>query len=164
MTRKRERILNLIIAYKAIWGVAEVLISVLFYRLVSTHRDEPFRALAHSLSLNPDAGAAGYFIEHVATIDSNLLFAFAAVIFIFGTTNLIESWGLHRRLRWAEWLTVIATSLLIPYESYHVITSFGFVKLLILLINVLIVYYLAKHKELFKSRKDARHAGERYTQ
>lgn len=158
MAKKKEGILKLIIAYKAVWGISEMLIAALFYRLISANRDEPFRALANAMRLDPDNGLAGYFIENADSIDSNLLFALAGVIFILGGTNTLESWGLHKRQRWAEWLTVIATSMLIPYEAYHVITSFGFVKLSILVINVLIVYYLAKHKELFKSRKEARSA------
>lgn len=158
MAKKKEGILKLIIAYKAVWGISEMLIAALFYRLISANRDEPFRALANAMRLDPDNGLAGYFIENADSIDSNLLFALAGVIFILGATNALESWGLHKRQRWAEWLTVIATSMLIPYESYHVITSFGFVKLSILVVNILIVYYLAKHKELFKSRKAARSA------
>ncbi len=158
MAKKKEGILKLIIAYKAVWGISEMLIAALFYRLISANRDEPFRALANAMRLDPDNGLAGYFIENADSFDSNLLFALAGVIFILGTTNALESWGLHKRQRWAEWLTVIATSMLIPYEAYHVITSFGLVKLSILVINVLIVYYLAKHKELFKSRKAARSA------
>ena len=158
MAKKKEGILKLIIAYKAVWGISEMLIEALFYRLISANRDEPFRALANAMRLDPDNGLAGYFIENADSFDSNLLFALAGVIFILGATNALESWGLHKRQRWAEWLTVIATSMLIPYEAYHVITSFGLVKLSILVINVLIVYYLAKHKELFKSRKAARSA------
>jgi len=152
MRHKREGVLRLIIAYKAIWGVSEVLISIGFYRLVSVNSDEPFRALALAMRLDPDNGLASYFVEHADAIDNNLLFAFAGAVFLLGATNVIESWGLHKRQRWAEWLTVIATALLIPYETYHVLTSFGFIKLAILVINVLIVYYLAKHKELFKGR------------
>ena len=158
MAKKKEGILKLIIAYKAVWGISEMLIAALFYRLISANRNEPFRALANAMRLDPDNGLAGYFIENADSIDSSLLFALAGAIFILGATNALESWGLHKRQRWAEWLTVIATSMLIPYEAYHVITSFGLVKLSILVINVLIVYYLAKHKELFKSRKAARSA------
>jgi len=156
MTRKKEGVLRLIIAYKAIWGVSEVLISIAFYRLISVNSDEPFRALALSMRFDPDNGLVSYFIEHADSIDTNLLYMFAGVIFVLGSTNAIEAWGLHKRQRWAEWLTVIATALLIPYEAYHVLTSFGFIKLAILVINALIVYYLAKHKELFKSRLQAK--------
>jgi uncharacterized membrane protein (DUF2068 family) len=163
MIDKKERVLKLIIAYKAVWGVSEVLISGLFYRLVAANNGEPFRAIAIAMRFDPENGLANYFIKHADSIDTNLLFAFAAAVFVIGSTNVIEAWGLHKRQRWAEWLTVIATSLLIPYELYHVITSFGLVKLSILVINILIVYYLVKHKELFKSRKAARRAGEKFT-
>ena len=55
-------------------------------------------------------------------------------------------------MRWAEWLTVIGTGALIPYEVYEIFKSFLFIKVLVLVINCLIVYFLAKHKELFKRR------------
>src|SRR4030065_675049 len=98
MANKKESILKLIIAYKAVWGISEILIAALFYRLISANRDAPFRALARAMRLDPDNGLASYFIEHADSIDNNLLFAFSALIFIFGATNLIESWGLHTTL------------------------------------------------------------------
>lgn len=162
MEHKKEGFLKFIILYKAVWGVAEVFLAVNFYRFLGRNGDNPFNALAESLRLDPDNGFASAVIAQADSIDHTLLLAFAAVIFIFGVFNLIESWGLHRRLRWAEWLTVIATALLIPYELYHVIVKFGLLKLIILVINILIVYYLARHKELFRSWKEARLSREKF--
>ncbi len=45
---------------------------------------------------------------------------------------------------------------------YHVIVKFGLLKLIILVINILIVYYLARHKELFRSWKEARLSREKF--
>jgi uncharacterized membrane protein (DUF2068 family) len=63
--------------------------------------------------------------------------------------NLIEAYGLHKRLRWAEWLTVFATGLLIPFEVYEVWRRFSLLGVAVLVLNIAIVIYLAKHKELF---------------
>ena len=61
----------------------------------------------------------------------------------------VEAWGLHRRRVWAEWLTVIATSSLIPLEIYHLAKHPSLGKVLTLIANVAIVLYLLRHRWLF---------------
>ena len=61
----------------------------------------------------------------------------------------IEGVGLAMRRRWAEYLTVIATALLIPYELYEVIRHVTLFKAGALLLNLAVVGYLAYRKRLF---------------
>jgi len=60
-----------------------------------------------------------------------------------------EGVGLAMRRRWAEYLTVIATGILIPYEAYEVIHKVTLFKVGALLLNVAVVGYLAYRKRLF---------------
>ena len=60
-----------------------------------------------------------------------------------------EGVGLAMRRRWAEYLTVIATSILIPYEVYEVISHATLFRAGALLLNVAVVGYLAYRKRLF---------------
>jgi uncharacterized membrane protein (DUF2068 family) len=60
-----------------------------------------------------------------------------------------EGVGLAMRRRWAEYLTVIATGILIPYEAYEVIHRPSLFKVGALLLNVAVVGYLAYRKRLF---------------
>jgi uncharacterized membrane protein (DUF2068 family) len=60
-----------------------------------------------------------------------------------------EGVGLAMRRRWAEYLTVIATGLLIPYEVYEVIHHVTLFKVGALLLNLAVVGYLAYRKRLF---------------
>jgi uncharacterized membrane protein (DUF2068 family) len=60
-----------------------------------------------------------------------------------------EGVGLAMRRRWAEYLTVIATGILIPYEAYEVIHHVTFFKVGALLLNLAVVGYLAYRKRLF---------------
>ena len=60
-----------------------------------------------------------------------------------------EGVGLAMRRRWAEYLTVIATGLLIPYEAYEVIHRATLFKVGALLLNLAVVGYLAYRKRLF---------------
>ena len=60
-----------------------------------------------------------------------------------------EGVGLAMRRRWAEYLTVIATGILIPYELYEVIHHATLFKVGALLLNLAVVGYLAYRKRLF---------------
>jgi uncharacterized membrane protein (DUF2068 family) len=60
-----------------------------------------------------------------------------------------EGIGLAMRRRWAEYLTVIATGILIPYEAYEVINHATLFKVGALLLNLAVVGYLAYRKRLF---------------
>jgi len=73
-------------------------------------------------------------------------------LFLYGILCLVEAYGLHRRKRWAEYLTVIGIGLFIPFEIYEVVHRLSTVRVSVLVLNVVIVYYLIKHKELFPKR------------
>jgi uncharacterized membrane protein (DUF2068 family) len=60
-----------------------------------------------------------------------------------------EGVGLAMRRRWAEYLTVIATGVLIPYELYEVVHHVTLFKVGALLLNLAVVGYLAYRKRLF---------------
>jgi uncharacterized membrane protein (DUF2068 family) len=71
---------------------------------------------------------------------------------LFGMLELTEAVGLARRRRWAEYLTVIAGCIGIPFEVSEVMQRQTPVRISILLINVAIVIYLAWQKHLFGLR------------
>jgi uncharacterized membrane protein (DUF2068 family) len=60
-----------------------------------------------------------------------------------------EGVGLAMRRRWAEYLTVIATGILIPYEAYEVVHHVTLFKVGALALNLAVVGYLAYRKRLF---------------
>jgi len=60
-----------------------------------------------------------------------------------------EGVGLAMQRRWAEYLTVIATGILIPYEAYEVIHRVTMFKVGALLLNIAVVGYLTYRKRLF---------------
>jgi uncharacterized membrane protein (DUF2068 family) len=55
---------------------------------------------------------------------------------------LTEGTGLLFRQRRAEWLTIVATSSLMPFELYELVNKFTAARLLALLVNAAVVLYL----------------------
>ena len=77
------------------------------------------------------------------------LTALAIVAIAYATLEGTEGVGLAMRRRWAEYLTVIATGFLIPYEAYEVVRHITLFKVGALLLNIAVVGYLAYRKRLF---------------
>jgi uncharacterized membrane protein (DUF2068 family) len=55
---------------------------------------------------------------------------------------LTEGTGLLFRKRWAEWLTIVVTSSLMPLGVYELIKQFTLVRLLVVLVNAAVVLFL----------------------
>ncbi len=67
----------------------------------------------------------------------------------YAALEATEGLGLAMRRRWAEYLTVIATGILIPYEAYEVVIHATLFKVGALALNVAVVGYLSYRKRLF---------------
>jgi uncharacterized membrane protein (DUF2068 family) len=73
----------------------------------------------------------------------------AAIAVAYALLEGTEGVGLAKRRRWAEYLTVLATSILIPFEAYEVIARPTLFRVGALLLNVAVVGYLTYRKRLF---------------
>jgi uncharacterized membrane protein (DUF2068 family) len=83
--------------------------------------------------------------------DSHKLEELGAVLFAYASLFLVEGCGLVAKKRWAEWLTVIATASLIPFEVWECTRGMSLGKVATVVINVAVVIYLAvrlKHKQV----------------
>ena len=69
--------------------------------------------------------------------------------FAYALLEGTEGIGLAMRRRWAEYLTVIATGVLIPFEAYEVVHKVTLFRVGALLLNLAVVGYLAYRKRLF---------------
>jgi uncharacterized membrane protein (DUF2068 family) len=64
------------------------------------------------------------------------------VSFIYAALFLTEGTGLWLLKRWAEWFTVIITGSLIPLEVYEIFRHPSPFKILALIVNIGVVWYL----------------------
>ena len=76
----------------------------------------------------------------------------AFVLLAFAALEATEMVGLWLNKRWAEYLTFIATTALVPYEIYELTNGVSAFKLIALIINLAVVIYLLLAKRLFGLR------------
>lgn len=73
-----------------------------------------------------------------------------------GMLTSVEGWGLWRRKPWAEWLVVVASGLLLPFEFVELVRHASIVRFSVLAVNLLIVGYLARRIVLERARAASR--------
>jgi uncharacterized membrane protein (DUF2068 family) len=79
-----------------------------------------------------------------------------AALLGYGLLEGIEAVGLWMTKRWAEYLTFLATTILLPFEIYELIHGATPLKIIGFIINVAVVIYLLYAKRLFGLRGGGR--------
>jgi len=88
-------------------------------------------------------------LQHYFSISSRHLDEAGAGVVAFAVLEGVEMVGLWLAKRWAEYLTFVATVLLLPLEVYELSSGVSALKLVTFVINVAIAVYLVWAKRLF---------------
>jgi uncharacterized membrane protein (DUF2068 family) len=152
---KQGWFLKVIIWELSIKGLLLFLLSAGLLSLINKDLDLISKQLAQDLNLDVDKYYINLLLSRVGMVKTTLLVEVSIGMFLYGTLSWIEAYGLHKRKRWGEYLTAIATALFIPLEVYEVVYRLSIARLAVLILNVVIVYYLIKHKELFPKKLKA---------
>lgn len=121
-----------------------MLLALAFGALTLLHKD----VAAHvslwldQLRIDADNRFVGGLLSKLRLVHTKELKELSALGAGYAALFLTEGTGLLCRQRWAEWLTIIATTSLMPIEVYELLEKFTAVRLLALLVNAAVVVYL----------------------
>jgi uncharacterized membrane protein (DUF2068 family) len=142
--RRRPVLLRLIAAERVVRGALLIAAGIYLFG----HLKSDFGKLAdkwmRKLELDPNRHFLHRIVEHLHNLTTNEVKIFAFLAVGYGLLELVEGVGLWLDRLWAEFLTVIATTLLVPLEVYELVRKPGPVKAAGIVVNVLIVLYLAR--------------------
>jgi len=136
--------LRIIAIYKAIETVGMLLAAAAAFHL---ERQRNFEQLVHwleHLSLTDTDGLRWQLVEVLMKLGPSRFVAIGLLALGYAAMFATEGIGLWLRKHWAEWFTVIATASLIPIELYEALHHVGWLKLGVLLANIVILIYLAR--------------------
>ena len=122
-------------------------------------RDRTFRLIADlqtgTSTGRPSGHGLIHEIERAFSLQSSTLRLVGAVLAAYAIVEGLEAVGLWYQRRWAEYLTFLVTTSLLPLEVYELANRLSPIKIGTFVINVAVVGYLLFAKRLFGVRGGA---------
>jgi uncharacterized membrane protein (DUF2068 family) len=146
--------LRVIAVTEVLKGLGAVVAAV----LLITHRHSDYAAAArhllHALHISNTSHIARQVILWADNIEPERVTLVTMLVSLYACFRLAEAWGLWHVRTWAEWLGFANGVLYLPLEIIELARGFNWLKLTVLIINIIVVAYLAW--ELYKGRREAR--------
>ena len=141
-SRSEARLLPWIAAERTLRAV--VLIALGTVLVTHTHTDwgRPIADVARALGLDPSRNGIRRITTAADQLSAHKLLIYGIVALGYGALEAVEGYGLLRRRRWAEYLTIFATSLLFIPEIWELAKKPTPLKVAGFVVNALIVAYL----------------------
>jgi uncharacterized membrane protein (DUF2068 family) len=149
--RPRHVGLKVIGALKLISGATALLVGIGVFRFLGHDPGPRAERLISHLGLDPHNAIIHEAISRITGIDRAHLRALEAGTFFYAALHTVEGIGLILGYHWAEYLVIVATGSLIPFEIYEIARRFTLVRVGLFILNVAIVIYL-----IITLRKDRR--------
>jgi uncharacterized membrane protein (DUF2068 family) len=144
MGGSHPRGLWLIAAFKFFKGLALLAVGIGTLNLMHKNVAAQIKEWVELLQVDPQNHYIHRILETLSKLDARRLKELSVGTFFYSALFLTEGIGLGLRKRWAEYLTIVSTSLFIPLEVYELVKRGTLMKGILLLVNAAIVAYLVK--------------------
>ena len=141
-TRSRHTGLAVIAVFKVVKGLLLLLLGLGLLKLMHAEIATLFSLLIEALHLNADSRFIHTLVLKVDALQPNSVLLAGLISLGYAGMLLVEGIGLWMELTWAAYLTVVSTSLLLPFEIYEVVEQVSMLRIGVLLLNLVIVVYL----------------------
>jgi uncharacterized membrane protein (DUF2068 family) len=156
-TGRTPALLWWIVVFKAVKATS--LFALGAFLLSTRHRpaDAVLAEVAHTLNVSLSSRLLQRAMAAAGSLTPPREIFLALAAFAYGALFTVEGVGLSLRARWARWLTLVATGGLVPLELYEIARRPTLPRIGVLLVNVGVVVYLARRKDVFDAgRPDGR--------
>ena len=144
ITKSHHTGIVLIAGFKLLKGVVLLIIGLGFLRLVHAEVGTLFSKLMEGLHLNTESRVLHALVLKVDALQPDIILVMSIVSLAYGVLLLIEGIGLWFERAWAGYLTVVSTSVFLPFEFYEVFKRVTVLRVIVLILNFVIVVYLIR--------------------
>lgn len=145
-----SRGLLVIAAFKLLKGLALLAVGIGAHTLIDKDLVAIVEHWVNVFRVDPNNHYLQALLERFSDLSPQRLRAVSFGTFFYSGLLLTEGVGLALRKRWAEYFTIIATSSFIPLEIYEIFRHANITKVVVLLINVAVVWYLVLELRRYK--------------
>ena len=156
-TRSHQTGIAAIAVFKVIKGLLLFLVGLGLLKLMHAEIATLFSLLIEALHLNAGSRIIHALVLKVDALQPHTVLVAGLVSLGYAGLLLLEGIGLWLERSWAAYLTVISTSLLLPFELYEVIDKVSVLRVGVLMLNLVIVLYLVSQlkQHALRSRASA---------
>jgi uncharacterized membrane protein (DUF2068 family) len=140
--RSREGILKTIAVLKFIKALLLIAVGLGAFKLLSPGAADQADRWASTLAFRMGPRASSAVHEKLSDLTDSRLVLVGILALLYAALFTVEGVGLWRSKRWAEYLTILATSSFIPFEIYALVRHASWHRVATLAINLLVVGYL----------------------
>jgi uncharacterized membrane protein (DUF2068 family) len=137
-----SRGLLVIAAFKLLKGLALLAVGIGAHTLIDRDLVAVVEHWVNVFRVDPNNHYLHTLLERCTDLNPQRLKELSFGTFFYAALLLTEGIGLALGKRWAEYFTIIATSSFIPLEIYEIFHHANITKVVVLLINVAVVWYL----------------------
>jgi len=132
----------LVAAFKLVHAVLLLALAASVHHLLRKDVAQTVRHWAMALRADPHDRIVESVVGRVSGLSHERMEAVSLALFLYAAMYAVEGVGLALRKRWAEWMTVATTALLLPLEIHEVLRRPGPIRIAVLIANALVVVYL----------------------
>jgi uncharacterized membrane protein (DUF2068 family) len=153
---RREKLLWLIIGYKLGKGVLWLVFAAVIMLAMRFGLEDRLLGFASELRHHSRAWSLELARLIVRAASRRGLWTITVALIADGSFSIVEGWALLHGHWWGPWVVVVGTGSLLPFEVTALARHPNFVRAVLLVLNILIVAYLAR-KALRDGRSGRRH-------
>ena len=132
----------MVASFEAAKGLVVLAAGLGLFHLVHRDVEEAAENLVRHLHLDVDSKYPSLFIDAAVRLDDSHLRTLATVALLYSIVRFVEGYGLWRDRKWAEWFGAISGAIYLPLELYKLWEGVTFLRVAVLLVNCIIVFYL----------------------
>jgi uncharacterized membrane protein (DUF2068 family) len=151
---KMTRALKAVAIFEACKGLLVLFAGVALFSFIHQNIQIAAEQLVGHLHLNPAKNIPKIFIEASGNLTDGRIRLLALFALFYSSMRFVEAYGLWFAKRWAEWFALLSGCVYLPIELYEIIKGVTWLKMVLVLINLVIVLYMA----VMLNRNGNRHA------
>jgi uncharacterized membrane protein (DUF2068 family) len=137
-----SRGLWLIAAFKLFKGIALLAVGIGALKLLHKDVASEVEQWINYLRVDPHNHYIQKLLMKLGLLDDRKLKELSVGTFFYSALLVTEGVGLALKKRWAEYVTIISTSLLLPLEIIEIAHRVDFTRVALFLVNIAVVVYL----------------------
>jgi uncharacterized membrane protein (DUF2068 family) len=141
---KSKKVLRLLSLFEACKGLLVLLVGAGLFTLIHKNAQQEAAEIVKIFHLNPARHYPEIFINSLTNLSDARLWFLSISAIIYSLIRFAEAYGLWYDRLWAIWFAIASSALFLPMELSELIEKLTIVRIVIILLNILLVFYLLR--------------------